>query len=477
MPSPDTFDPFEPMTDLAEKIREGDLSATEAVEGYLSEIDGRDGEINAYVTVTDELARETAQTADEQLAAGEDVGPLHGVPVALKDLSDLKKGVPHSFGTKLVGDIGYVADRTSAVVERLEDAGAIILGKTNTPEFGHKGVTDNEYVGPTASPLNTESNAGGSSGGSAAAVAAGMAAVATGSDTGGSLRIPAAACGVFGYKPSYGLVPGDRRPNAFGTKTHHSTLGPITRTVGDAALMLDVITGYHPRDPASVPVEMNFLDALDRPVDDITVGYTPDLGVFPVEEGVEAKVSEAVDSLSEVGASVEPATIEHGLTLEELTDTVETTFSTTFVGVAEVVKQSVGIDLRDYPGQVSDSLLQLLEIGDTKTVADVAGTGIVRTQLFDAVQDAFEEFDLLVTPTIGTAQMALETEQGLDWSLALTWPFNWTGHPAASVPAGRVGDGGVAAAQLVGRHYEDETVIAASAALEREQPWTDQYPR
>lgn len=470
----DGFDPFMPMAELAEAIRNGDISPTAAVEGYLAEIDERDEEINAYVTVTDELARDAATETEHTLEAGEEVGPLCGVPVALKDLRDMKQGVPHSFGSKLVGDTGFVAPRTSAVVERLEAAGAIVIGKTNTPEFGHKGLTDNEYVGATASPLDTTTNAGGSSGGSAAAVAAGMTAVATGSDSGGSIRIPAAACGVFGHKPSYGLVPLDSRPNVFGTKLHHSVQGPLSRTVEDAALLLSVMAGYHPRDPGSVPVDIDFVDAVDRPVDDLRVGYSADLDVFPVDDGVENVVSDAVDDLERAGATVESVTLDHGLSLETLVEDVKTTFSASLVGVAETLKREFGVDMRDYNGIVSESLLDLLALGDEQTVADVAATGLTRTTLFDAVQDVFEEYDLLVTPTLGVPRMDLHSERGLEWDLALTWPFNWTGHPAAAVPAGLTDDG-VASAQLIGRHYEDDTVLAASAALERERPWDHLY--
>ena len=470
------FDPFEPMTELATRIREGTLSPTEAVEGYLAEIDRRDDEINAYVTVTEELARDTAAEAERALET-EDPGPLHGVPVALKDLRDMKQGVPHSFGSALVGASGYTADRTSAAVERLEEAGAVILGKTNTPEFGHKGVTQNEYVGATASPLDTEMNAGGSSGGAAAAVAAGMASVATGSDAGGSLRIPAAACNVFGYKPSYGLVPFDSRPNAFGTKPLNVVVGPITRTVPDAAVMLDVMSGFHPRDPGSVPVDIDFRGGVDQSVEDLRVGYSPDLEVFPVESGVEETVSEAADALEAAGATVEPVTVDHGRSLDELTADIETTFSTTFVGVAEVLREELGLDLREFPDTVSDSLLRLLEMGDEKTVPDVAATGIGRTQLFDAVADVFEEYDLLVTPTTAVSELELHTDRGLDWERALTWPFNWTGNPAAAVPAGETPDGGLASLQVVGQRYDDQTVLAASATIERERPWDHLYPR
>lgn len=469
-------DPFLPATDLAERIRTGELRPTAVVETYLDRIDEYDDAFTAYVTVTDDLAREQAAAAEDALADGDDVGPLAGVPVALKDLRDLKEGVPHSFGSKLIADLGYRAERTSGVVKRLEDAGAVVLGKTNIPEFGHKGVTDNEHVGATATPFDTDHNAGGSSGGSAAAVAAGMAPVAMGSDSGGSIRIPAAACGVFGHKPSFGLLPVDARPNAFGTATHHTVNGPIARTVEDAALLLDVAAGQHPMDPASVPVDVDFTGALDRPVDDLSVGYTPDLDVFPVEDEVDRVVSEAVEALDEAGATVERTSVGHGLSMAELSDAIETTFSTSLVSLAETLEASFGLDLREYPDQVSDSLLGLIAIGDEKSVGEVAETGLVRTQLFDAVQDTLASYDLLVTPTLGTTALELHTDRGLDWELALTWPFNWTGHPVASVPAGTTADGLPVGMQVVGRRYEDDLVLAASAAVERERPWDHRYP-
>jgi aspartyl-tRNA(Asn)/glutamyl-tRNA(Gln) amidotransferase subunit A len=238
-----------------------------------------------------------------------------------------------------------------------------------------------------------------------------------------------------------------------------------------------VTAGFHPRDPGSVPVDTDFRGAVDRSVEGLRVGYSPDLEVFPVDSGIEETVSEAVDALDAAGATVEPVTVDHGLSLDQLTADIETTFSTTFVGVAEVLRQEIGVDLRNHPDEVSDSLLRLLEMGDEKSIPDVAATGIGRTQLFDAVTDVFEEYDLLVTPTTAVSELELHTDRGLDWERALTWPFNWTGNPAAAVPAGEIPDGGLASVQLVGQRYDDETVLAASGAIERERPWDHLYPR
>ncbi|XVH33479.1 amidase (plasmid) [Haloferacaceae archaeon DSL9] len=463
---------------LAERIRDGDLTPTDAVDAYLQRIDERDDEINAYVTVTDGLARETAAALDERVseAAGSsveaDLGRLCGVPVALKDLGDAKAGVRHTMGSTLLADAGYESPRTSVVVERLEAAGAVILGKTNVPEFGHKGTTDNAVVGPTASPTDPSLNAGGSSGGSAAAVGAGMAALALGSDAGGSIRIPATACGVFGLKPSFGLVPGDSRPNAFRKKRHHTATGPLSRTVADAALAMAVIAGPHPSDPSSIPVDIDYVGAVGRDIGDLRVAYSPDLDVFPVDDDVSSVAEAAVSAFEDAGAAVESVELDHGLTMGELRDAVVTTFSTAMLGANVTIRESFGFDLRDHPETVTDSLLEMLELGEDRTVEDVAATGIVRTRVFDAVQAIFADYDALATPTLGVPGLGLrESLEPTEWEAALTWPFNWTGHPAASVPAGLTDAGRPVGLQLVGRRYEDDTVIAASAAFERERPW------
>lgn len=467
------FDPLEPATETLRKLRSGAVSPEEVTEAYLDRIDALDDEINAFITVLDVEARTTARELPD--SPDDEERPLAGLPVALKDLRDMKEGVRHTFGTQLFAEVP--APRTTVGVQRLEDAGAVLLGKTNVPEFGHKGATDNELIGPTASPLATSMNAGGSSGGSAAAVAAGMSAVATGSDSGGSIRIPAAACGIYGLKPSFGLIPIDSRPNAFGLKTHHSVQGPLTRYVEDAALMMEVLAGPHPGDPSSVPVDLDYLDAVDRPIDDLRIGYSPDLEVFPVDEAVRTVVEDANGAFEAAGATVEPVTVDHGLSLDELSEAIETTFATSVAGVAEVVKAAFGVDLRDHSDQLSDSLVELFEIADGKTLDDVAAAGIPRTEVYDAIEAVFSEYDLLVTPTLSVTGLDLRTDRGTDWPLALTWPFNWSGHPAASLPAGFTEEGYPVALQLVGPQYSDDTVLAASAAFERERPWHDAYER
>ncbi len=458
-------------TTLAEQIREGDVTPTDAVDAHLERIQTADDELTAFITVTDEYAKRAAREADETKEG--ERGPLHGVPVALKDLGSLKASMRHTFGCALFAD--FEAPRTAAIVSRLEDAGAIIVGKTNTPAFGHAGTTHNELVGTTGSPVDPSLNAGGSSGGSAAAVGAGMVPIATGSDAGGSLRIPAAACGIYAIKPSYGLVPNDSRPNGFGSHRHHSTKGPLARTVTDAATMLEVMAGPHPMDPDSVPIEIDFVSGLEMDASELSIAYTPDLGTFPVRDGVRRQLEEALDALEGAGATVDHVDFDFDCTHEELLEAVETTFSTGVANGMAILESTFGIDVRAHDDQVADSLLEMIDRGTDVPTTDVAKTGLVRTRVFDAVQSVLAEYDLLATATLSRADIARDADVANEWDLALTWPFNWTGHPAASVPAGRTDHGRPVGLQLIGRRYEDQTVLGASAVLERVHPWDAPY--
>ncbi|WP_254863246.1 amidase [Halovivax gelatinilyticus] len=463
-------------TELAASIRRGETTATDVVEAHLDRIEAVDETIHAFVTITADAAREAAADADRAVAENDDLGPLHGVPVALKDLGSTKAGVRNTCGTALFAD--NVADRTSAIVERLEAAGAIVIGTTNAPAFGHKGTTTNELIGPTASPVDPALNAGGSSGGSAAAVGAGMVPIATGSDAGGSLRIPAAGCGVYTIKPTMGVVPDDKRPSTFGRSIHHSTKGPLARTVADAAAMLDVMAGPHPADPHSAPIETEYAKALDDSIEEWQIAYSPDLDVFPVEERVRSVVEDALSAFEAAGATVETVRLGHGYTMDELADAVVPTFTTALSDMNSRLRERQGIDLRDHADEVAESLLAMIDAGETFDTADVARTGIARTAMFDAVQDVLvgSAYDLLVTPTCARTGIALDGELAFDeWDFPLTWPFNWTDHPAASIPAGTTDEGYPVGLQLVGRRFDEARVLAASAAFERQRPWPTPY--
>jgi amidase/aspartyl-tRNA(Asn)/glutamyl-tRNA(Gln) amidotransferase subunit A len=240
---------------------------------------------------------------------GDKVGPLHGLPFAMKDCFDFKRGWVTTFGgIRALKD--YVVDTNCMFVERMEQAGAITVGKTNSPVFGFRGTCDNYMYGPSKNPFDLAKNTGGSSGGSAGAVAAGLLPICEGTDGGGSIRIPASWCGVFGYKPSFGRVPFAGRPNAFGGTAPFLFEGPISRTVEDAALAMSVLAGYDSRDPYSIEGSVDFMAALRGSIAGKTIAYTRDYGIFPVDPRVIAVVDKAVKAFEEAGARVEEVKID-----------------------------------------------------------------------------------------------------------------------------------------------------------------------
>src|SRR5439155_20074769 len=272
---------YMPATEIAARIARRDLSPVEVVDAFLDGIARRNQTVNAYVLVLHEEARRLAREAEKAVVSGATLGPLHGLPIAIKDLFDFKAGVRNTFGCKPFKD--WTPTVSATYVARLEEAGAIVLGKTNTPEFGHRGITDNYLFGPTSTPFRLGKNAGGSSGGSAAAVADGLAPVAQGSDGGGSIRIPAAWCGVYGIKPSYGRVASVARPDGFALAVPTAQSGPLARSVADAALMLGAMVGQDGRDPFCLPDDgADFMVALLRGVVGMRVAMCLELGCTPV---------------------------------------------------------------------------------------------------------------------------------------------------------------------------------------------------
>ncbi|MDZ7745448.1 MAG: amidase [Halobacteriales archaeon] len=467
---------------LARAIREGQRSATEVVDETLARIHERNDRTNAFVTVTDDRARAAASRADEAIADGEPLGPLHGVPVAIKDLDDVE-GVRTTSGSLLFAD--HVAERTDPFAQRLVDAGAIVVGKTNTPEFGLGCTTNNRVVGPTGTPFDPDYIAGGSSGGAAAALADGLVPLAQGSDTGGSIRTPASCCGVFGLKPTFGRVPIADSRNAYSHHTPFSHVGPLARTVEDAALMLDVMAGDHPTDPFSLPAPtQSFTAAVDEPVDELSIAYSPDLGAYPVAESVRTLVGDAVDAFEAAGATVERAGPAFGLTNDEILDAYYTFATVLWEGLLDGLTEE-GLDPQgDDRDQLADSTVEtILDAASVSTQAWTAAQR-VRTQVLEAMTALLDEYDLLACPTLGVppfeigslpAEVDGETiEPRRGW--LLTQPFNMTGQPVGTLPAGLTDDGLPVGFQLVGPRLAEHTVIAASAAYERARPWRDRYP-
>ncbi len=476
-------------TELALAVGARRLSPVEIVRGYLDAIERRNPSINAYVTVLADSALEAAQAAERAVMRGDALGPLHGVPFALKDLFETKAGVRTTYGSLPLRD--HVAAATSTPVARLEAAGAIALGKTNTPEFGYKGTTDNRLFGPTSTPFAPGKNAGGSSGGSAAAVAAGLAPLGEGSDGGGSIRIPAAMCGVYGFKATFGRVPVAARPDAFLLHTPYAHSGPLTRSVEDAALMLRVMAGPDPRDPLSLPELHDDLEAATRaPVAGMRVAYSPDFGGFPVEPRVRAVVERALGALEELGMHVEVVDFAWTRPHQELAD-MWTRTSAVRARESAVSMQRAGIDLLGALAEELDpDYRHKLERAKAVSAVEYRLDDVLRTEVYDTLQDVFDDHDLVVTPTLcvaGIDNAADGTTRGPDevegqrvdpfigW--CLTYPINFTGHPAASLPAGTTPEGLPVGMQLIGRRFEDARVLAASAAFERARPWSGAYDR
>lgn len=477
--------PFTSAAVLAQQIRQGERSPVAVVDAYLDRIAERNDVTNAYVTLIADDARERARAIEQAIEDGADPGPLAGVPVALKDLFGFKAGVPATMGSAAVGE--FVPEESAVVTERLEAAGAVVLGTTNTPEFGHKLVTENDLHGRTSTPFDPDRVSGGSSGGSAAAVADGLAGIAQGSDLGGSIRIPAACCGVYGIKPSFGRVPSAGRPDAFALDSPFASVGPLARTVRDAALALDVFAGPHPSDPHSLPAPASstrYRDATDRAVDDLAVAYSPTLGLFDVAESVRDVTDDAVDDLASVVAHVDRTDPPYDGALSDLRYAFTQLSTVLFASLVDGLEHDGLIGDGDRE-KLSSSVQMLLQIGEGSDALAYKQADRPRTAFYDAVESVFAEYDLLVTPTAavppfehgrdGPQDVDGEAVANpvLDW--CFTWPFNLTGHPAASIPAGFV-DGLPVGLQVVGPRHADETVLAASAALERVRPWHDAYP-
>ena len=473
-------------TAIADGVRAGDQSAEAVLEACLARIDARNDELTAFVTVAEEDARQRAREADRAASRGKDWGPLHGVPVGLKDLFGWKAGLRNTFGSRLFED--FVPGEDAIITERLEAAGAVVVGKTNTPEFALGPTTDNLVFGRTSNPFDPDRTSGGSSGGSAAAVAAGMVPIAQGSDAGGSVRIPSAFCGTVGIKPTFGRIPMVRplRPNVFLRSTPYFQFGPIARTVEDAATMLAVLAGPHPDDPFTVPdAETSFRAAVDRGIADLDIAYSQDVGTFPIDPAVRTETDAAADALADVAGSVDradpPLEPSQDAILDAFYDWARVAWGELLRNLGEVHDlDPFGAD-RDHLRPV---LVETVMAGESPDVTEYAHLGVLRSAVFEAMESLFRDYDLLVMPTLAIPAFPHddppETVDGVSieplrgW--VLTQLFNMSGHPAASVPAGFTDDGLPVGLQVVGPRFADEDVIAACAALERVRPWAAHYP-
>ena len=455
---------------LHEKIVTKEISAREVVDAYLERIDRLNPKINAYVYLDAEGARRQADEADRALGRGDRPGPLHGLPICIKDL-DAVAGMPQTMGCKLLADL--VAPEDAVYVKRLRDAGAVILGKTNAPEFGFKGTTDNPLFGITRNPWNLERTPGGSSGGSAAAVAAGLASIGQGNDGGGSIRIPASCAGVFGIKCSLGRIPNDMPFDRF---LNFVFQGPLTRTVRDAARMVDVMAGPADSDPYSLPPPLHRYEEMLTPdVKGCRIAWTPDFGMAPVDPEVRAIASEAARAFEGLGAHVE----EIPASLPASSEAFGIAWFLSFIRLRKFFPREV------WKEGLSPELYKFLWLDREITAEDLDLIGAARSQLWDYLCGLFRKYDFILSPVITVEPFSVDIFGPVEvdgtpidpfsgWML--TWPFNWSGHPAASVPCGFTKAGLPVGLQIAGRTRREETVFQAAHAFEQARPWARHRP-
>ena len=453
---------------ISSAVRSGEISAVEVTEAILDRIETVDPQLNAFCISMADSARATALSIDEQVSRGEDPGRLAGVPISIKDNLYIE-GERTTFGSKWFED--NVTSEDTPLVARLKEAGAVLIGRTNSPEFGWKGATDNLVFGTTRNPWNTDRTPGGSSGGASAAVAAGMGPVGIGTDGGGSIRIPAAFCGLFGIKASFGRVP--NYPATTVDSLRHK--GPLTRTVGDAALVLDVIAGPDDRDSLSLPADtISYSEVLEEGISGWKIAYSPDMGFGEVDPEVASLCAAAAERFSETGATVDTVSL-------DWPDPYECWNIYFYGGIAG----SLGPRLAAEGDQLDPGLKALVDEGVKLSGGEFARAALDRFAYWQQVVALYEDYDLLVTPGTAVppfpvgldnaAPMPGQEARPLLWT-PFTYPFNLTGQPASVIPCGFTDDGLPVSLQVVGRRYDDAGVLRASRAYERIAGWADRWP-
>jgi aspartyl-tRNA(Asn)/glutamyl-tRNA(Gln) amidotransferase subunit A len=455
---------------MREKILNQELTSIEITETIIERIEKINPIINAYCTPTFDLAREMATEADKKLKNGEKLGLLHGIPTSIKDLN-LIKGVRTTFGSKIHEN--FIPDEDSVATARLRNEGCVFLGKTNTPEFGFKGVTDNLIFGASKNPWNLGKTTGGSSGGAAGACASGISPLAQGSDGGGSIRHPAGLCGIFGLKPNYGRVP--LYPRESIAAYDLAVVGPIVRYVKDAALMLDAMKGPYEREMFMLPHDdVSYFKTVEDKPKDLKIGYTLNLGYAKhVDSEVGAAVVDSALKLEEFGWKVEEAKMK----IKKPERPFLTLWSSLFA-----------YDLKPFLDKWRDkldpALVKLVEGALSYQPFDLPKAIAGRKKFYESFMSYFKNYDILITPT--TAVVAFDLGQPYAMLIneikvsptawqPFTYPFNMTGQPAATIPCGWSG-GLPIGMQIVGKHYDEKTVLQVSKAFEEITPWQDKRP-
>ena len=458
--------------DMFDAIKRQELTSEEITETIIERIEKVNPIINAYCTPTFDLAREMARKADDKVKKGKKLGLLNGIPTSIKDLNPVK-GIRTTYGSKIYEN--YIPDYDDIAVKRLKKEGCVILGKTNTPEFGFKGVTQNLIFGNSHNPWNIDFTTGGSSGGAAASVASGMGPLAQGSDGGGSIRVPSSLCGTYGLKPSFGRVP--RFPKMFRMTMDLAANGPIVRYVKDAALMLDAMKGPFEGDKSTLPDEgFRYIDRISEIPKDLKIGYSIDLGYAKVVDSeVEKSIINSVKLFENFGWSIERVKMK--LRKAQLS------FNTIWTSM---LAYNLKPFLKEWEDKMDLDLIKLVKAGLGYDGMALPRAIDIRNQIYETLYKVFKDYDILITPSAAIPAFELgimfpSKINGINVSptawMPFSFPFNMTGHPAASIPSGWSSRGLPIGMQIVGRRFEDLKVLQVSKAFEEISPWQDKRPK
>ncbi|WP_428493528.1 amidase [Rhodopila sp.] len=452
-------------SEIAQAFAAKTLSPVELLNALLARIEALDPSLNAFIRLDADAAMGAARQAEAELTAGRSRGPLHGVPVGIKDIIDVA-GLPTTCHSKILVDNTAATD--AAVVQKLRQAGAIIIGKLSTHEFAIGGPSFDLPFPPARNPWNRNHHPGGSSSGSGAGVAAGLFPLALGTDTGGSVRNPASACGIVGLKPTYGLV---SRRGVFPLSYTLDHVGPLTRTVADNALLLDAIAGHDPADPGSAATQSRrFGHLLDRGVRDLRIGFVRHFHEhdLPAHPEVAAALEDVTRVLRAEGARI---------------DTVTLPTLTEFAAINRVILCSEAWSvhapwLRDRPGDYGALARRRLLPGAFITAGDYVGAQRRRTEVIAAVEDRLADYDVLLCASSMDPSSRIDdaTETARTYPRQARTPFNVTGHPALAMMSGLSRAGLPLSVQFVGRYFDDATVLRVAAAYQRAAGWHDQKP-
>jgi aspartyl-tRNA(Asn)/glutamyl-tRNA(Gln) amidotransferase subunit A len=459
---------YTPATELIPRIRSKALSPVELMRALLERIEQVNPTINAFCTVTGEVALAAARAAEAAVMKGKRLGPLHGVPVSIKDLA-LVRGLPVRFGSFVYER--RIGEADAPYVRRIREAGAIITGKTTTPELGWKALGDSPLTGITRNPWNPEMTSGGSSAGAGAAAAAGLGPLHQGSDGAGSIRVPSAFCGIYGLKPTFGRVPMWPVSNT----DCASHVGPMTRTVADAALMLAVMAGPDDWDRQSLDAPpADYVGRLRDGVKGLRVGWSLDLGCCRVDPEVGQVARRAAEAFQELGCVVEEAKV----SLPDTREMIHLMWNAHYAGnYAQFLEQ--------FRSRMDPGLVAAIEDGRRYSAEAYVAMRGRKHGYCDAVRALFDTHDLLLTPTVSVAAFEVGRlnpahfpQHPWDWFpwAGFSYPFNFTGQPAATVPAGFTSSGLPVGLQIVGRRLADLQVLQASAAFEQARPWAQKRP-